>query len=157
MKYNLSFSLSLVTCIHSAYLHSLSLSQDHATIWVWQLPGPTADSVGSKSLSFNVKQKLQTLAFASTLLRTRLGFFHGRMGGDETLDTWGQLLFLPEKILPHHNLPCVGSWNASLVIPWNSLISTYDMSGLFLLFFFLFQNIPFVLLSYYYHNKSPLI
>ena len=53
--------------------------------------GPPAGGAGSKGLSFNRKQKLETLAFVLALLRTRLDFFHGKMDGDKTLKTQGPI------------------------------------------------------------------
>ena len=49
--------------------------------------GAAADYVGSKGLSFNMRQKLWTLAFTLVLLRTRLDIFHGGVDGDGTLET----------------------------------------------------------------------
>ena len=36
------------------------LKQDRVAMWIWQLPGPSADGGGSEALSFNTKQKLDT-------------------------------------------------------------------------------------------------
>lgn len=38
-----------------------------------------------------MKQKLWTLAFVFSLLKTQLNFFHGRMDGDWTLETQGSI------------------------------------------------------------------
>lgn len=63
---------------------SLSREHDCASL---AATGPTAAHMGSEELSFNMKQKLWTLAFALALMKTRLDFFHGRMEGDGTLGT----------------------------------------------------------------------
>ena len=61
------------------------------TVSAQWLPGPTAGHTGSKGLSFNMKQKLWTLAFALALLDALLHFFHGTMDRDGTVETQGQI------------------------------------------------------------------
>ena len=53
--------------------------------------GPIEDCLGSKGLSFHMKQKLWTMVLVLALLITRLNFFHGGMKGDGTLETQGQV------------------------------------------------------------------
>ena len=46
---------------------------------------------GLEGLRFNMKQRLWTLSFVLTLLKTWLGLFHGGADGGGTLGTQGQI------------------------------------------------------------------
>ena len=83
-----------------------------------------ADSRGSEGLSFNMKQKLCTLAFVLALLNTELDFFHSRKEGDGTLKTQGAACISTRIDLATSQSPVCGSLKYFPHDPTESLTST---------------------------------
>lgn len=99
-------------CVTHAHVFSCLGAHNHSDP---AATGAEAGCVGSKGLSFDMKQTLG-LGFC-------FGLFHAGMEGDGTSETQGAAS-VSTQVLPHHSLPCTVPWDAFFAVLCKSPVST---------------------------------